>query len=76
MIYKFVGKFILSFTEKPSFLKPIDGPKPEFNKELNEKVSLYQGDLTKLAIDVIVNAANSKLSGGGGGKNIFTYQYL
>jgi len=52
-------------------LKPIDGPKPEFNKELNEKVSLYQGDLTKLAIDVIVNAANSKLVGGGGGKNIF-----
>ncbi|XP_015376644.1 PREDICTED: macro domain-containing protein mll7730-like [Diuraphis noxia] len=51
---------------KPGFSKPIEGPKPEFNKELNEKVSLYQGDITKLAIDVIVNAANSKLAGGGG----------
>jgi len=65
--------FIVSFTEKPAFLKHIDGPKPEFNKELNEKVSLYQGDLTKLAIDVIVNAANTKLAGGGGGKNIFKF---
>jgi len=75
-MYKFVSKFILSFTDKPAFLKPIDGPKPEFNKELNEKVSLYQGDLTKLAIDVIVNAANSKLAGGGGGKNIYLNFYL
>lgn len=38
------------------------------NEELNEKVSLYQGDITKLAIDVIVNAANKELKGGGGGK--------
>lgn len=73
MVYTFVRKFVLAFTEKPAFLKHIDGPKPEFNKELNEKVSLYQGDLTKLAIDVIVNAANSKLAGGGGGKNIFKF---
>lgn len=51
-------------------MKPIDGPQPKFNKALNEKVSLYQGDLTKLAVDVIVNAANSKLAGGGGGKNL------
>ncbi|KAE9523235.1 hypothetical protein AGLY_016335 [Aphis glycines] len=57
---------VLNSTNKPGFLKPIDGPKPEFNKALNEKVSLYQGDLTKLAVDVIVNAANSKLAGGGG----------
>ncbi|XP_078283794.1 ADP-ribose glycohydrolase MACROD1-like [Rhinoraja longicauda] len=33
---------------------------------LNEKVSLLQEDITKLEIDVIVNAANSSLMGGGG----------
>lgn len=74
--YKFVIKLILALTDRPGFLKPIDGPKPEFNKELNEKVSLYQGDITKLAIDVIVNAANSKLAGGGGGKIYLNPVYI
>jgi O-acetyl-ADP-ribose deacetylase (regulator of RNase III) len=30
------------------------------------KIELLQGDITKLAIDAIVNAANSALAGGGG----------
>lgn len=38
------------------------------NTEINSKISLWQGDITLLEIDAIVNAANSRLAGGGGGK--------
>ena len=38
-----------------------------FSPQLNEKVSVFVGDITALEIDAIVNAANQQLRGGGGG---------
>ncbi|XP_014355517.1 macro domain-containing protein CT2219 [Papilio machaon] len=39
---------------------------PAKNAHLAEKVSIFKGDITKLEIDAIVNAANSRLKAGGG----------
>lgn len=35
--------------------------------EMNDRLSLFNGDITTLEIDAIVNAANQQLAGGGGG---------
>ncbi|XP_053396253.1 ADP-ribose glycohydrolase MACROD1-like isoform X2 [Mercenaria mercenaria] len=47
-------------------VKRTANPLFDVDEELNMKISLWRGDITTLEIDVICNAANTSLLGGGG----------
>ena len=47
----------------PSTLKSLQKLEFEVNNNINSKVSLCQGDITKLNVDAIVNSVNKALTG-------------
>ncbi|XP_072520069.1 ADP-ribose glycohydrolase MACROD1 isoform X2 [Salminus brasiliensis] len=59
----------ISLDEVPIWSHPGDASdetRYKANDELNKKISLFRGDITKLEIDAVANAANKTLLGGGG----------
>lgn len=48
----------------PGVTVKVEEPKYKKDKQLNEKISLFRGDITKLEVDAIVNAGEWGLQAG------------
>jgi len=66
MFVKLASIRTLKESYKAGVLKAVKSPKYPLKPALLDRVSLWQGDITVLEIDSIVNAANSHLGGGAG----------